>query len=256
VAADSRPPLPEDDTATTPPAPAAGRRARLLVLGLAILLLACGNILVNMVLPGWAYPLVNALVAGALIGLALALRLGSESIGFSRRHLRRSVLVGAVGGGLVVLAFVVMALVPELRGVFDDGRAVTTGLGGLLWAALIRIPVGTVLLEEVAFRGVLPAILGGGARWRWTPVLVSSVLFGLWHLLPSLALTGNAALRGALGGASQVLISGLAVLVSVGLGVLLYAWRQAGRGLLAPMMVHVATNSGAIVFAWMLYTHA
>jgi hypothetical protein len=39
-------------------------------------------------------------------------------------------------------------------------------------------------------------------------------------------------------------------------GVLLHWWRHAGRGLLAPMLVHLATNSGGVFVAWWLLTHA
>jgi membrane protease YdiL (CAAX protease family) len=228
-------------------------RTRLLMLGGAVVVLAAGNILVNEVLPGWAYPLVNTLIAVLLIGSAIALGLHPTAIGISRLHVRRSIVVGAIGFGVIAAGFAIMALTPALRTVFDDSRTATTGIGALLWAALIRIPFGTVLLEEVAFRGVLPALMGGGRHWRWAPVLGSSVLFGLWHVLPSLALTGNAALRATVGGMSQLLISLLAVVVSIGLGVLLCAWRWAGRGLLAPAMVHVATNSGAVFLVWALH---
>jgi membrane protease YdiL (CAAX protease family) len=34
---------------------------------------------------------------------------------------------------------------------------------------------------------VLP-VFGGGEFWRWKAVLAAAVLFGLWHVLPSLAL--------------------------------------------------------------------
>jgi membrane protease YdiL (CAAX protease family) len=54
-----------------------------------------------------------------------------------------------------------------------------------------------VVLEEVAFRGVLPALVDGG--W-WRATLVSSALFGLWHVLPSLGMSSaNAAAGAALG---------------------------------------------------------
>ena len=50
----------------------------------------------------------------------------------------------------------------------------------MLFQVLVRIPLGTVLLEEVAFRGVLPALLGAAPaiRWRWGPVIGASVAFG------------------------------------------------------------------------------
>ena len=72
----------------------------------------------------------------------------------------------------------------------------------MLWVVLVQIPLGTVVLEEVAFRGVLPALMGASPaiRWRWVPVLGASILFGLWHILPSIGIdNANAAVGGALG---------------------------------------------------------
>ena len=128
------------------------------------------------------------------------------------------------------------------------------GPGTLLWITLIRISLGTVLLKEIAFRGVLPALLGGGERWRWGPVLGASALFGLWHVLPSLALTSNAAVATVLGGVPIAVLSGLAMLAAAGAGVVLYWWRHTGRGVLAPALVHLATNSGGLLIAWWILT--
>jgi membrane protease YdiL (CAAX protease family) len=103
---------------------------------------------------------------------------------------------------------------------------------------------------------VLPALFGGGERWRWRPVLVAAALFGLWHALPSLALTQNAAVGSAFGGVPIVVVSLLAMLGAAVAGVVLQWWRHTGRGLLAPMLVHLATNSGGVLVAWWLLTYA
>jgi uncharacterized protein len=236
--------------ATAAPPVTVNRRVTAIIA--AVVLLATATILANRVLPGWAYPLSGLATAVTLLGLARwsGLRLGH--VGFDRRHLRRAALVGLTGLGLVGLGLGIAMAVPSLRVVFDDGRMGTLGLGALLWVTLIRIPLGTVLLEEVAFRGVLPALFGGGERWRWGPVLAASALFGLWHVLPSLALTQNAAVGAVFGGVPIAVISIVAVLASAVAGIVLYWWRHAGRGLIAPMLVHIATNSGGVIAAWWL----
>ena len=61
-----------------------------------------------------------------------------------------------------------------------DGRRRALGTA---YRAAVRIPLGTVLVEEVAFRGVLLAMLGGHLGVGWA-VAVSSHLFGLWHVVP------------------------------------------------------------------------
>ena len=81
----------------------------------------------------------------------------------------------------------IAALVPGTRGLFDDGRAAGIGIVGLFYQVVIRIPLGTALFEEFAFRGVL---LGLGRRgWSTAAGTAgSAVLFGLWHIAPALSL--------------------------------------------------------------------
>ena len=57
-------------------------------------------------------------------------------------------------------------------------------VGSRVFNPLVRIPFGTVLLEETLFRGVLLAL----ALRRWsvaTAVIVTSAIFGLWHVVPT-----------------------------------------------------------------------
>lgn len=218
----------------------------------AVPLLAAATYLPNRVLPGWAYPVSGAVTAALLLLLANWAGVGAHELGLDRRYLKRSALAGLVGVAVVAVVFGI-ALV-AVREVFEDGRIGRPGLGQLLVLALVRIPFGTVLVEEVAFRGVLPALFGGGARWRWKPVLCASALFGLWHLLPSLALKENPVVRSALGGVPW-LIPILAMLAAAAVGVLFCWWRYAAHGLLTTVLIHLATNSGGLVLAWWVITH-
>jgi uncharacterized protein len=232
--------------------------SRRVALVLAVLLLAVATVVANRVLPrvawgGVAYPLWNGAVAIGLLALARSCGLDAGALGLRRDLVRRSALVGLVGVALVALGYLVALAVPQLRDAFDDRRAADLSLGALLWVAAVRIPIGTVLLEEVAFRGVLPAMFGGTERWRWRPVLGASALFGLWHVLPSIHLVGeNAALGSLFGPAAPVMVPLLAVAGSILAGLWLCVWRYTGRGLLAPIMVHLATNSGGVAIAWWL----
>jgi uncharacterized protein len=60
----------------------------------------------------------------------------------------------------------------------------------MMLTAFVLIPIGTVLLEEVAFRGVLWGLLPT-ARGTAVATIGSSVLFSLWHVLPSLGLDSD-----------------------------------------------------------------
>jgi membrane protease YdiL (CAAX protease family) len=152
------------------------------------------------------------------------------------------------------LIFTVGMALPSTRDAFLDSRAADSGVGLMLYQVLIRIPLGTVFLEEVAFRGVLPALIGASPaiRWRWGPVLGASTCFGLWHILPSMGInTGNRAVADVLGG-SQVVTTVLAVLSMIAAGVLLCALARLGKGVKTTMLLHWATNSLGFVAAWLV----
>ena len=122
----------------------------------------------------------------------------------------------------------------------DERGAVS--LAAVLFVALVRIPLGTVVLEELAFRGVLPALVGGG--W-WRATLVSSGLFGLWHVLPSMG--ASPAVTAALGTSGAVVGT---VLFTTAAGVVFRAWQRWSGHLVTPMLLHAVTNSLGVLIAW------
>lgn len=142
---------------------------------------------------------------------------------------------GGAGAAAAVAAVAVAARATTTRPLFHDERRT----GRLAYVALVRIPFGTVVLEEIAFRGVLLALTGP---------LVSSGLFGLWHIVPTnIALNVNdvATTRGR----RLAALTGAAVATAVA-GVGLCWLRLATGSLLAPAMVHAAATSSATVAAY------
>jgi membrane protease YdiL (CAAX protease family) len=152
------------------------------------------------------------------------------------------------------LLFALGMVVPATQSAFIDTRIGDANVQQMLWVVLVQIPLGTVVLEEVAFRGVLPALMGGSPaiRWRWIPVLGASILFGLWHILPSIGIdNANAAVGGALGH-NQVLTTTLAVVSMTIAGVAMCALAHLGKGIKTTMLLHWATNSLGFFAAWLL----
>jgi CAAX protease family protein len=218
-------------------------------------LLGASTVLANRVLPSWAYSVVNGSTALLLLRLARSAGLERAALGLDPRHVRRAGAVGLAGAATVALGFGVALAVPSLRQAFDDRRIEAAAARDILRIALVRIPVGTVLLEEVAFRSVLPALLGGDDRWRRGPVLGASAMFGLWHVLPSMELHRNAAVRVMFGNAGGVVVPVVSVLAAGAAGVVLSWYRHTGRGLLAPVLLHGAANSGGAILSWWVRTH-
>ena len=105
-------------------------------------------------------------------------------LGLERQYLRSGLLYGAGAFGLVLLVLVVAAVIPATNGFLHDSRAQISG-GRMLYELAVSILLLTAIPEEFAFRGVL---LGSALRlWGpWRASLITSVLFGLWHIVPTL----------------------------------------------------------------------
>ena len=230
------------------------RRRRLIALGAAVTVLAISNVMSNRILPSWAYVPWNLSMAFVLLGIAYRGGAGPVAVGLGIRHWHRPVGVGLLLFGGTALLFALGMIVPATQSAFIDTRIGDADVAQMLWVVLVQIPLGTVVLEEVAFRGVLPALMGASPaiRWRWIPVLGASILFGLWHILPSIGIdNANAAVGGALGH-NQALTTTLAVVSMTIAGVAMCALAHLGKGIKTTMLLHWATNSLGFFAAWLL----
>jgi len=211
--------------------------------------LAAVNVCGNLWLPAWTYVPMN-LAAGAIVFLfARAGGATAHDMGLARHRMRRGLLVGATIVAIVAVGVLAAAAIPATRGFFEDERASETGVGLLLYHVLLRIPLGTAVFEEFAFRGVL---LGLGRR-LWSTraaVLSSSVLFGLWHVLPAIALADTNA---QIAGMNVALTMAAAVAATIVAGVLFAAIRLFAGSLVAVVLAHIATNTFAFIAAWVLF---
>ena len=192
--------------------------------------------------------------AAGLLALARWAGLSWQELGLGRGTWRRGLAWAFAGIGAVAVVFAAGAALPLTRSAFRDARY-HHGWGHAVATAFVLVPVGTVLFEEVAFRGVLWGLLKR-ARGTRTATVVSSVLFGLWHVLPSLGLAANnEALGSAVGkGTGGELASVLGTVLFTGLaGVLFCELRRRSGSLLAPAGLHWATNGIAVIaaaFVW------
>lgn len=164
------------------------------------------------------------LAVGAGLGavaLTRASGLDRHALGLDVSRLRAGLRWGAAAGGAIGAGYVVALSVPALRAHFvDDERGRREDF--YEWIGL-HIPVGTVLAEELLFRGALTALVGP---------LPQAVAFGLWHVRPALAVGDNVA----------------ATVVVTGLSGLAFAWLRKGSGsVLAPALAHLAINVGGAV---------
>lgn len=155
---------------------------------------------------------------------------------------------GVVAAGTLIVYALGLVISPDL---FDD-RRVDGGTARLAYETLVRIPLGTVVLEEIAFRGAVPAVVA----LRWGAVrgyLVASVLFGCWHVLPAWRIDEvNPVLDRVLGRGWAAHASGVTLAVAgTFLAGMWLGWLRARSGsLLTTVLAHTATNSFAYAIAW------
>jgi len=191
------------------------------------------------------YVRLNVGATGAALTAAMLSGLTPADLGIGRgRWLPGRLACGlAAGAGAVWL---LIAAVPATRPLLGDQRA--AGLDGrdVAYQALVRIPVGTALWEETAFRGVLQAalrrVLPGTAA-----IAVTSGVFGIWHIRPTLqALRAN----DLAGDRRRVIAGTFAGCAATAAGGVLLSWLRARSGrLAAPVLLHAAVNSGGLIAA-------
>ncbi len=186
------------------------------------------------------------LTAGALLAVAALAWLDLEpaDLGLAGNDLE-DVALGAGIGLVLVAPLLAAAAMPASARLIADARVAGISGRALAFEVLVRIPLGTALLEEFAFRGTLFAVseaeFGGyGAFW-------SSVAFGLWHVTPTLNLLRANRPEASVGAAVVAVAAG--VLLTTGAGMALASLRQASEGLAAPVALHAIVNSVATVAA-------
>jgi membrane protease YdiL (CAAX protease family) len=201
-------------------------------------------------------PVAVGLLTAALILVAWTGGLTRTDLGLGWRDVPAGLAYGAGAAGFVLLVLLVAALIPATNGFLHDSRAAISA-GRLGYELGVSIVLLTAIPEEFAFRGVL---LGSAVKlWGpWRASLVTSVLFGLWHIAPTLGtMSDNHEFKGAAASvAGQVLLVLGAIAVTFAAG-LIFCWLRLKSGsLIAPVMAHAATDGLALTVAWFTVHHA
>lgn len=248
-------------SATAPPpvqpAPSGVRHRRQAVAGTAaVVTVLVGLNIARSLMSPWAVVGLSVAAAAGLLLFARHNGLTWAQLGLGRHHLGSGGRWAVAAILAVAAVYAVGLLSPLTRPAFLDSRY-HFGVEKALLAAFVVIPVGTVLLEEIAFRSVLWGMLSRHMT-TWRVVLVSSSLFGLWHVLPAI---GFASASRALdvvspaGAPSTVLVVlGTVAFTALG-GVVAAELRRRSGSVVASVGMHWATNSLGVLFgivAWRL----
>jgi hypothetical protein len=204
--------------------------------------------LLNRVLPPAIHVPGNLTAGVALATGARQLGASIADLGLAPRTAASGVRVGALVGVPVAGAIAAAATHPSTQPLFADARVRRLSNRQARYEAAIRIPLGTAFGEELIFRGALFGLLRR-RHSTFTAIAVSSLVFGLWHVLP--ALDGRHPRAedwrdDASGIATHV---GGTVAATTAAGVGFCVLRLWSGSIVAPTIVHALVNTTAFVAA-------
>ena len=210
------------------------------------------NLVGNLLVPRAAAIPFAVASAGLMVWLGRRAGATWADLGLGPERLRAGVRWGLVAAVVVVTVVAAAAVVPGARWLLADARFDGVTTGRLLYEALARIPVATALGEEIVFRGVVLGLLLRSTSVR-RAVVTSSVVFGLWHVVPALEGLDTSAVSG-LGGGIALVAGAVAaqVLVTAAAG-LVFCWLRLRSGhVLAPALAHWSLNASGYAVGWLL----
>ena len=216
----------------------------------AILALAgYANVIANQVLNPWWHIPFNLGILGVALAIARHAGVTVPALGYCRDRIRSGLTVGGIVMGVIGVGVAIGVAIPATREFFYDDRVIERSTWVVVFDALIRIPIATAFYEETLFRGVL---FGMFVR-RWAPIwaaLSTNLLFGLWHILPTLDTLETNPAGGMLDGFAGIALAAVGSVIGTALAGFGFLWlRLRANSTVAPVMAHIATNSFALLAA-------
>jgi uncharacterized protein len=197
-------------------------------------------------LPRRAHAVANLGVAAVAVAVPLRKGMSAEELGLAPRHALRGMGYGVAAAIPLAAAIVAGARCGRLRDTFVDPRVTSVPTGQAARELLLRIPIATAAPEELLFRG---AVLGAvtAASNRRVGVGLSSLAFGVWHVLPAVEAYHHGATGSDLTarGGGRTTHVGATVLATAAAGAGLAVLRSRACSVLAPFIVHAAVNATA-----------
>jgi len=216
------------------------------IIGASILI--AHNLLVHRALRPPADAALNLASAATLT--AFALRTGSTpaELGLDRTDLKKGLKTGSVAAACCSTSIGIAAALPPTRKFFLDARLIGMSRRETLYHASVRIPVATALAEEIMFRSVLHALFAR-EHSRQATLTWTSLLFGLWHILPTLdTFEGNPASNIGQNPGRARLLAVLGITgATAGAGLYFSYLRLRSRSVAAAVLTHAAINVVALV---------
>jgi membrane protease YdiL (CAAX protease family) len=208
-------------------------------LAVTAVVLATYGVLRRTVIPDGVHFAANTAMIGVVAALAVGARATRHELGLERQRVRAGLRVGGIALAVVVVAVFTATTVSDDPLGLGVGRT-DLSRGALLFQVFVEIPIATVVFEELAFRGLVAALLERIREPR-AALVWSALLFGLWHLgtaWPGADVVGIGRAIGIVGATAFA-------------GAVLHLLKRRSGSLVAPMIAHWATNGAALAIVWL-----
>lgn len=207
--------------------------------------LATYNVALHRVIPRRWHIATNVGATATLLATARAGGMTANELGIGRAQARRGAGRGLAVSAVIATTVAVVATPRRVRRQFADERVRAETSREMAYETLARIPIGTALFEEVAFRGVLSGLL----LRMMAPApafLTSAAAFGLWHILPTLRDHEGSPTAGRVSPRTAAVS---AVALTAPAGLVFEGLRRNSDSLLTPILAHAALNASAYLAA-------
>jgi membrane protease YdiL (CAAX protease family) len=187
--------------------------------------------------------LTGLLITLGIIVLSIFLEVSLKQMGLEMGTLKQGVIT-ALPFMLTIVGMMGISYLLK-PSIFLDTRY-DQSLSAMLVSILILLPLTTVLLEELFFRGLFFGYLNN-AVGQIMAIIISSTAFGLWHFYTSKSVNLD-------GTSISPLFLSMGVIIVTALAGAFLAWlRIKGNNLISPLLVHWTINATGIVLSYLAW---
>lgn len=205
-------------------------------------ILLYGIVLSRFIAPRFHF-VANVLTSVIAICVALALGLSFDDLGMGLHVVLKGLLIAIGVSATVIVGVFIVASLPPLKHYFVLAQHMKPTR--VAYETAVRIPLSTALTEEIIFRGVLLGVMLTQYD-TVASVAICSVVFGLWHILPSLD-----RFRMHSGITKTKRLSAGYVLATIGataIAGVFFSWLRIMAGsIVAPWLTHWSINASAML---------
>ena len=216
--------------------------------GVATVLTLYHNLLILLPIPTVLHTPANLATTAFFVRVSRTRGLSDEQLGLARTAVAPGIQWGAAVSSAIAAAVATTFAISKGSSLFRDERIARLSAPRLIHRLIVHIPLGTAVSEEILFRGVLYGLWARAKGQRYA-VVASSAAFGLWHVGPAIhRLRTNRPY--ATDQERMMAVTGTIAVTALG-GMLLSFLRIRSKGVVAPIIVHWATNAFGTVAARM-----